>query len=152
MRKATPEDRQRVVGLLDRHKDMTIATNRPDGWPQATVVSYVSEGTTCYFGCGPDSQKAQNIRTDNRVSVAIAGPYTSWSDISGLSMAARATEVAEIAEIERIAALMFDKFPEAIQFVSVEPTARPVLFRVEPEIVSILDYSKGFGHTELVHF
>ena len=27
---------------------MTIATLRPDGWPQATTVGYVSEGLTLY--------------------------------------------------------------------------------------------------------
>jgi hypothetical protein len=30
-----------------------------------------------------------------------------------------------------------------------DPAAVPML-RVTPEIVSILDYSKGFGHTDLV--
>ena len=34
--------RDRIVGLLDSHPVMTIATLRPDGWPQATVVGYVN--------------------------------------------------------------------------------------------------------------
>jgi len=25
---------------------MTVATNRPDGWPQATTVGYVNDGLT----------------------------------------------------------------------------------------------------------
>jgi hypothetical protein len=29
-------------------------------------------------------------------------------------------------------------------------TENAVLFRIEPEVISVLDYSKGFGHTELV--
>ena len=28
--------RQKILGLLDEHRIMTIATVRSDGWPQAT--------------------------------------------------------------------------------------------------------------------
>src|SRR4051794_28114815 len=36
--------RETIIDLLSRCKDMTIATVRPDGAPQATVVSYVHDG------------------------------------------------------------------------------------------------------------
>ena len=29
---------EKIRELLDQHRLMTIATNRPDGWPQATTV------------------------------------------------------------------------------------------------------------------
>jgi len=38
-----------------------VATNRPDGRPQATTVGYVSDGLTIYFLCGAKSQKAGNL-------------------------------------------------------------------------------------------
>ena len=38
--------RQKILDLLDQHRIMTIATLRPDGWPQATTVGYVNEGLT----------------------------------------------------------------------------------------------------------
>ena len=50
---------------------VTIATLRPDGWPQATTVGYVSEGLVLYFLCGRQSQKAVNIAADNRISLVI---------------------------------------------------------------------------------
>src|SRR5690242_6593453 len=34
--------RQKILSLLDQHRIMTIATLRPDGWPQATTVGYAS--------------------------------------------------------------------------------------------------------------
>jgi nitroimidazol reductase NimA-like FMN-containing flavoprotein (pyridoxamine 5'-phosphate oxidase superfamily) len=55
------EIRRRILKLLDEHRIMTIATLRPDGWPQATTVGYASEGLTIYFLCGRDSQKAANL-------------------------------------------------------------------------------------------
>src|SRR5690349_18666429 len=58
--------RGNIVELLNGHRLMTVATNRPDGWPQATTVGYVNDGMTIYFLCGPESQKAQNLARDNR--------------------------------------------------------------------------------------
>jgi len=58
---------RKIVELLDQHRLMTVATNRPDGWPQAMTVGYVNDGLMIYFLCGPESQKAQNLARDNRV-------------------------------------------------------------------------------------
>jgi len=33
-----------------------------------------------------------------------------------------------------------------------EPSPDVVLLRIAPEIISVLDYSKGFGHSDLVTF
>jgi hypothetical protein len=38
--------KRRILSLLDEH---TLATLRPDGWPQATTVGYVNDGLTLYF-------------------------------------------------------------------------------------------------------
>lgn len=51
----------KILALLGGHRIMTIATLRPDGWPQATTVGYATEGLTIYFLCGLHSQKASNI-------------------------------------------------------------------------------------------
>jgi nitroimidazol reductase NimA-like FMN-containing flavoprotein (pyridoxamine 5'-phosphate oxidase superfamily) len=56
----------KVLELLDQHRIMTVATNRPDGWPQATTVGYVTDGLTLYFLCSPQSQTAANLARDNR--------------------------------------------------------------------------------------
>jgi len=48
--------RQQIRRLLDQHRIMTVATLRPDGWPQATTVGYANDGLTLYFLCGLDSQ------------------------------------------------------------------------------------------------
>jgi hypothetical protein len=77
---------------------MTIATTRPDGWPQATTVGYANEGLTLYFLCGPDSQ--------NPEQPSLPLPMPTEADVR--------------------------------------------IFRVIPTIISALDYSKGFGHTDLV--
>ena len=143
--------RNQILALLDQHRIMTIATLRPDGWPQATTVGYVNEGLTLYFLCGPDSQKAANLARDDRVSLAIDHDTPDLMAITGLSMAARAQAVVDRDEASRILGLFPLKYPENIAVPIPMPTPEDVkIFRVTPTVISVLDYSKGFGHTELV--
>src|SRR5829696_6280047 len=65
------EIKRKILTLLDEHRIMTIATLRPDGWPQATTVGYANEGLTLYFLCGLESQKAANLARNDRVSLTI---------------------------------------------------------------------------------
>jgi nitroimidazol reductase NimA-like FMN-containing flavoprotein (pyridoxamine 5'-phosphate oxidase superfamily) len=138
-----------MASILLEGKDMTLATLQPDGAPQATTVSYATDGEVIFFGCGETSRKAQNLARDHRVSVTITLPYQDWAQIRGLSLSGRARQLDDGDEIARASVLFMAKYPEIAQYVSA-PGGELALFRVEPEIVSILDYRKGFGHTDLL--
>jgi nitroimidazol reductase NimA-like FMN-containing flavoprotein (pyridoxamine 5'-phosphate oxidase superfamily) len=145
--------RQQILQLLDQHRIMTVATLRPDGWPQATTVGYVNRGLTLYFLCGLDSQKARNLARDDRLSLTIDHDTPDLMAITGLSMAARAQAVLDRVEAEEVLRLMPLKYPQAqaqpLPFKM--PTPDDVrIFRVTPTVISVLDYSRGFGHTDLV--
>ncbi|WP_192244770.1 pyridoxamine 5'-phosphate oxidase family protein [Mesorhizobium silamurunense] len=145
------EVRNKILTLLDQHRIMTIATLRPDGWPQATTVGYVNEGLTLYFLCGLESQKAANLARDDRVSLTIDHDTPQVMEITGLSMAARAQAVADRAEAEKVLRMLPLKYPEQVSLPGPMPTPEQVrIFRVMPTVISVLDYSKGFGHTDLV--
>jgi nitroimidazol reductase NimA-like FMN-containing flavoprotein (pyridoxamine 5'-phosphate oxidase superfamily) len=145
------EIRQKILALLDQHRIMTIATLRPDGWPQATTVGYASEGLTLYFLCGLNSQKAVNLAHDDRVSLTIDHDTAQVMEIAGLSMAARAQRVTDAAEAEKVLRLLVQKYPQQQSFPLPMPKAEDVsIFRVTPIVISVLDYSKGFAHTDLV--
>src|SRR4051794_23962712 len=76
--------------LLDEHRIMTVATLRPDGWPQATTVVYVNDGLVLYFVCaGATVRRPHNLAQDNRVPLTIAHDTSDPMAIRGLSMAAR---------------------------------------------------------------
>ncbi len=143
--------RGKIQALMDQHRIMTVATLRPDGWPQATTVGYVNESLTLYFLCGLDSQKARNLALDDRISLTIDHDTPNLMAITGLSMAGHAVAVHDRAEGEKILRLLPSKYPE----IDVPPIPMPGpddirLFRVVPTVISVLDYTKGFGHTDLV--
>ena len=140
--------KRQVLALLAHHRIMTVATNRPDGWPQATTVGYVNDGLILYFLCSPESQKAKNLARDDRVSLTIDHDTTNPMAITGLSMAAHAEPVTEAAEMAEVLGLLDKRYPEYSGF-AIKPEEIRV-YRVVPKVISVLDYTKGFGHSELV--
>jgi len=141
--------KQEIVSILDKANDLTIATVREDGYPQATTVSFVNDSLVIYFGCSAESQKAKNIARSAKVSLTVSLPYASWNEIRGLSIGGKADLVTDPEQIDQVAQLMFQKFPQIAPYAPTEVEGI-VLFKVTPEIISVLDYRKGFGHTDLV--
>jgi PPOX class probable F420-dependent enzyme len=143
--------KQKILTLLAQHRIMTLATLRPDGWPQATTVGYAHDGLTLYFLCGPQSQKAANLARDERVSLTIDHDTPQVMEIRGLSMAARARLVSDPAEAEKALKLLMARYPEPPSVPLPMPAPGDVsVFRVTPAVISVLDYTLGFAHTDLV--
>lgn len=142
--------KQQILSLLNEHRIMTLATLRPDGWPQATTVGYANDGLVLYFICSPESQKAANLALDNRVSLTIDHDTAQVMEIKGLSMAGHASVVSDPAELETAGSLLMAKYPPQIGAPPLPTAADIRIFRVTPTVISVLDYSKGFGHTDLV--
>jgi PPOX class probable F420-dependent enzyme len=66
--------------LLDGKNFANVATLRPDGAPQTSVVWMKREGDTVLFSSLEDRQKVRNLRHDPRVSLSVfdlANPYAS---------------------------------------------------------------------------
>lgn len=138
-----------VLDVLASHAILTLATNREDGWPQATTVAYVNDGLRIYVMTFPEAQKVANIRRDPRVSLTVDRDESDWNDIKGLSMAATAELVSDAEEIQHVTQLMLRKFPQMKEMPQPEPS-EVITLRLTPKIISVLNYAKGFGHTELV--
>jgi nitroimidazol reductase NimA-like FMN-containing flavoprotein (pyridoxamine 5'-phosphate oxidase superfamily) len=138
-----------ILKLLKQHDNMSFATVRADGYPQATTVGYANDGLELYFCCDCASQKIRNLRRSSKVSLTIDHDTRNWSRIKGLSMGARARVLTTPAEVARALELLARKFPE-MRKVTKEDLAETAFVKVTPKVISVLDYSKGFGHTDLV--
>jgi nitroimidazol reductase NimA-like FMN-containing flavoprotein (pyridoxamine 5'-phosphate oxidase superfamily) len=138
-----------ILSILSHARDMTVATNRADGYPQATTVSFVNDGLKLYFACPRDSQKCANIMRDDKVSLTIDCAYERWEEIRGVSVGGRASEVADVGERGRILSLIQAKFGANGPFDASRMSAL-ALIRVEPEVISVLDYRRGWGYAQVV--
>lgn len=141
--------RAEIIAILDEHRLMTIATIRRDGWPQATVVSYANDGLFLYSVIGRNTQKYLNIVLDPRVSVSMSNDVGFPFGYKGLSLGGHATILESRTEIDRVCAMVLRRNPQYDHFPTPDPTMIAVLC-FKPEFVSIIDYSKGFGHSDLV--
>lgn len=140
---------QKAVDILNQYRLMTIATLRPDGWPQATMVSYANDGLLLYFVVSRRSQKYANINRDSRVSIVVGRDFEEPSQIRALSIAANASEVRDPSQRERGIELVLQRHPALAKFGGPDLEHSAVM-RAYCSIVTILDYSKGFGHADLL--
>lgn len=143
------ELKELVRKIMDEHRIMTIATVRDDGYPQATTVSFVHDGLLLYFVCGNSSQKAINIKNNPKVSVTIDTDHEDFLHIQGISLGGIASEVSNHRDIRWVYEQLQKRYPD-IESMTM-PEEGVSVFKIEPEVISVLDYSKGFGHTELAH-
>jgi len=142
--------RAQILEFIQNHGTLTLATLRDDGWPQATTVAYVNSGLVLYVATGADAQKVRNIRHSEKVSLTIDSGYADWSALRGLSMAAVARLVESASERQQAARMLNRKFPDLAEFSDPEHDRGWAFLRIDPKVLSWIDYTRGFGHTVLV--
>lgn len=140
---------QKAIEILNQNRLMALSTIRPDGWPQATFVGYANEDLLLYFVVSRKSQKFANIRKDDRVSLVVGRDFHDPSTIKALSIAAHASEVTDATQRKRAVRLLLERHPGLRKLEPPEPSHSAVM-RAYPAIVTILDYSKGFGHADVL--
>jgi general stress protein 26 len=141
--------REYALEIMDSAKNITLATIRADGYPQATVVNFVHEGLVLYVGVGKESQKVANILHCDKVSLTVNADFTDWEHVHGLSMGGKAEVVTDMAESKRIEASMDVKFPEMHEWAHSDTRHTIVFLKIVPLVLSLLNYEKGVGHTDL---
>lgn len=140
---------QKAVEILNQNRIMALSTVRPDGWPQNTMVGYANDGLLLYFVISRRSQKFANIAKDDRVSLVIGRDFHDPATIKALSIAAHASEVTDATQRKDALAKLLERHPGLRKLEPPEPFHSAVM-RAYPEIVTILDYSKGFGHADVL--
>ena len=145
----TPSTKRLILEQLKTHRNMSLATVRPDGYPQATTVAFANDGLTLYFACDRNGQKVRNLQRSPKVSLTINKDTANWKKITGLSMGATAKVLERPADTQRALALLSRKFKD-MKGLSEEDLAETAFVRVQPKVISMLDYRRGFGWTKLV--
>lgn len=141
-----------ILDIINHGKDLTLATVREDGYPQATTVSYANDGMAIYIGTGQDSQKVHNIRRCNKVSLTINADYRDWNHIKGVSIGGLAEVLSDGDEIEHASRCMLERFPQIKDWTQQDELGEIAFLKIHPQVISVLNYEKGFGHTDLVTY
>ena len=139
----------KAVQILSQQRIMAISTCRSDGWPQTTIVGYAHDELLIYFVVSRASQKFSNIQRDDRVSIAVGGDFHDPATIKALSIAARASEVTDAKQRAHAVDMLLSRHPGLRKLEPPHPSHSAVM-RAYPSVITILDYSKGFGHADVL--
>ena len=127
---------------------MTLATIREDGYHK-DQVSYVNDNLTVYFGRATASQPAIISLAVKRSHSRLICLIRSGTKSAACQSAARRSGLPDPTEMDRVGQLMLREFLQIAQYATTGMEGI-ILFRITPEIISVLDHRRGFGHTELV--
>lgn len=145
------DDRQRLVdeaaAILVDYRIMAIATLRPDGWPQNTLVGFAHDGLDIYFLISPASQKYRNLKQDGRVSLAVGGQPAQLAEAKAVYAGAQAEELIDPAARSKGWQLLNERHPNLMQY-QLPEGGQAAIFRARVQHLSVLDYSQGLGHIE----
>lgn len=142
-----------ILKVLDESSEMSLATCRPDSFPQATTVNFIHDELILYCAVGLDSQKAHNVRANSKVSATINRSKRAWDELQGLSIGGIASVVTDEAEMRLAGTRLLARFPHLRQFIkgtAALPWSGMLFVKIVPKVIAILDYRKRFGHTDIV--
>lgn len=134
-----------AIRILDSNRVMAVATNRPDGWPQNTIVGYANLGLLIYFVVFRTSQKLANIQTDGRIAIAVGQEPTGLNELQAVYAGADAAEVTDESEKAQAWKMLAERHPN-LAGLDAPATSDAAVMRARCKYVSVLDYRKGFGH------
>jgi uncharacterized protein YhbP (UPF0306 family) len=141
--------RELITTLLAEHTVLTLATRHDDA-PHAVSLMYASRDLTLYWVSDPDTRHSRDLEMDARASVAIARQYEDYTDIRGSQMGGIAARVDAPEEERQALDLLTAKFPFFGQLregaaAATGPLAGAAVYRFDPEAVTYIDNSRGFG-------
>jgi len=138
---------EKAIEILEQNRVMVLATVRSDGWPQTTLVGYANHGADLYFLIFRGSQKFANIAAEPRVSITIGGEPPDMRLARAFYAGARASEIKDPRERDEAWELLKHRHGNLVG--TPIPNAGAVAIMVARcEHVSVVDYTKGLGHTE----
>ena len=146
---------QSILDHLRKHNGGTLSTVREDGSPQASGITYVSDGFTIYFAMDPGSYKKKNVDRNPNVGLAIFKDYYRWDKARAVQLAGKCEVVTDKDEVAKIETLLVEKFPWVVTYAGVMEWAARVgpvpYYRIVPKTIAYLDYQKfGFDQYEVL--
>ena len=140
---------QKAIQILNDNRVMAITTMGADGWPHATMVSYANDGLIIYFAISCQGEKFRNIQHDDRCAIVIGRDFHDPATIKALSIKARVSDVRDGDQRRRAMKMLLERHPGLSRLEPPDPT-RCVVMRANCQQITILDYSKGFGHADIL--
>jgi PPOX class probable F420-dependent enzyme len=134
-----------VIQFIERSRTCTMATNGPSGHPHLVAMWYAVVDGQVWFETKAKSQKVQNLKRDDRITVSIEDGLT-YDTLRGVALEGRAAIVDDADALWKVGVSVFERYTgpyteEMRPFVEVMLNKR-VAVRVDVERVRSWDHTK----------
>lgn len=123
-----------VLGFLEEHQTLTLATTSKEAVPRANTFLYVNDGPALFFWARPNSVSARNIGEQSGVGFAIDEYSEDLREMRGLHGIGECRVITG-EDIARTAELFGQKFPQ----LSRGQTMTVVFFSITPSELMFID-------------
>jgi PPOX class probable F420-dependent enzyme len=136
---------EEVTAFIERSRTCTMATNGPSGHPHLVAMWYAVVDGQVWFETKAKSQKVQNLKRDDRITVSIEDGLT-YDTLRGVALEGRAVIVDDADALWKVGVSVFERYTgpyteEMRPFVEVMLNKR-VAVRVDVERVRSWDHTK----------
>jgi PPOX class probable F420-dependent enzyme len=136
---------EEVTAFIERSRTCTMATNGPSGHPHLVAMWYAVVDGQVWFETKAKSQKVQNLKRDDRITVSIEDGLT-YDTLRGVALEGRAVIVDDADALWKVGVSVFERYTgpytdEMKPFVEVMLNKR-VAVRVDVERVRSWDHTK----------
>ncbi len=142
----------RIQDQLKRHTVCTLATVSDDGAHAASLM-YALDGYSLLWVSDAKSRHSQHLEQSPEVTVTIARQYEDFAEIVGLQMTGKARRLDKSSQKKAALVLLASRYPFLEQFQSgpkalIARFASIEYYRFDPQLITLIDNSQGFGHKE----
>lgn len=142
---------QEIDKYLDTVRFGLLAYVRSDGTPVSRRLgSFAKDGTRILFSTRVDAAKVREIQNQPRVSFLLEAEGQKLPEWKSALFLGKASALTEGPELQRAAEILGARNPRFKERISKEGLANTRIFAIHASEVDLVDFSKGFGHSEKV--
>ena len=148
-----PQLSREIESFLATVHVMSLATCADDGSAHAASLFFAVDGLSLVWTSDPAARHSRHLESRPRVAATVAPDCADFMDVRGLQIAGSARRLHGDAELGRARQAMRKRYP----FLNALATAAQALrtaheragyYRLDPERMTLIDNSRGFGHKE----
>jgi len=144
--------KEEVINYLKKKETIALSTSSTDGHPLTHAVAVVSENGIVYFATNRNTRKVRNIQANPNVAYSTWDMNGNLEKIKQVQMEGKAIILTDEKEIEEADQKLMKKFHELAKHKKVTRNPDNIFIKIEPIKCYYSDYSKGFGHRDIVIF
>ena len=145
--------RAEIEAFLAAHHTVSLATTDDAGAPHAANVLYALDGLALLWMSDTDTRHSQHIEARGRVTATVAPDYADFRAIRGLQFFGPARRIVEPLALAGARMKMLARYGFLATLANGPAKLRAAyeragFYRLDPERITLIDNTQGFGHKE----